>query len=209
MKLHGTSGRTGYLPLIRQKKQKWWQKLLKKHPGTYTEYGYVTGTRRVVLDDKHDGGYYSDNQFRVEMAKKFEGKLHKGETVYYEIVGFVTRGRGISIHRTDCVNVVTMSEMDRSRLIEAEWQQPDKKAAEKYLAEISVYSNNRTGLLVDLSRVFTEKGIDLTSLNSRVSKQGTASLSVTFEISGTEELNKIIEKLRQIDSIIDIERAAT
>ena len=89
LKMHGTSGRTGYLPLIRQKKQKWWQKLLKKHPGTYTEYGYVTGTRRVVLDDKHDGGYYDDNSFRLRMAEKFEGKLHKGETVYYEIVGFV------------------------------------------------------------------------------------------------------------------------
>lgn len=89
LKMHGTSGRTGYLPLIREKKQKWWQKLLKKHPGTYTEYGYVTGTRRVVLDDKHDGGYYDDNSFRLRMAEKFEGKLHKGETVYYEIVGFV------------------------------------------------------------------------------------------------------------------------
>ena len=89
LKMHGTSGRTGYLPLIRQKKAKWYHKLLKKHPGTYTEYGYVTGTRRVVLDDTHDGGYYDDNSFRLRMAEKFEGKLRKGETVYYEIVGFV------------------------------------------------------------------------------------------------------------------------
>ena len=91
LKCHGTSGRTGYLPLIRQKKQKWWQKLLKKHPDTYIEYGYVTGTRRVVLDENHNGGFYDDNQFRFEMAKKFEGKLHKGEVVYYEIVGFVNK----------------------------------------------------------------------------------------------------------------------
>ena len=60
-----------------------------------------------------------------------------------------------------------------------------------------------------MSKIFTERSIDLTSMNSRVSKQGTATISITFEISGTEELNKIIEKLRQIDSIIDIERAAT
>jgi len=59
------------------------------------EYGYVTGTRRVVLDEKHDGGFYDDNQFRLEMAKKFEGKLHKGETVYYEIVGFVNENTPI------------------------------------------------------------------------------------------------------------------
>ena len=89
LKLHGTSGRTGYLPLIRNKKRTLWQKIMRKPASTYTEYGYVTGTRRVVLDDTHDGGYYTDNQFRLEMAKKFEGKLHKGETVYYEIVGFV------------------------------------------------------------------------------------------------------------------------
>lgn len=89
LKLHGTSARTGYLPLIRNKKQTLWQKILRKPAHTYVEYDYVTGTRRVVLDEKHDGGFYTDNQFRLEMAKKFEGKLRKGETVYYEIVGFV------------------------------------------------------------------------------------------------------------------------
>lgn len=95
LKMHGTSGRTGYLPLVKRKKRTLWQKIMRR-PGTkYTEYGYVTGTRRVVLDDKHDGGYYTDNQFRVEMAKKFEGKLHKGETVYYEIVGFVNESTPI------------------------------------------------------------------------------------------------------------------
>ena len=89
LKCHGTSARTGYLPLIRNKKRTLWQKIMRKPADTYTEYGYVTGTRRVVLDEKHDGGFYDDNQFRLEMAKRFEGKLHKGETVYYEIVGFV------------------------------------------------------------------------------------------------------------------------
>ncbi len=72
-----------------------------------------------------------------------------------EIVGFVTRGRGITIHRTDCVNVMNMSEMDRSRLIEAEWQQ-DNRVSEQYMAEMNVYANNRTGLLVDISKIFTD-----------------------------------------------------
>ena len=126
-----------------------------------------------------------------------------------EIVGFVTRGRGVSIHRTDCVNVVNMNETERMRMIEAEWQGFATGSGEKYSTEITIYANNRTGLLVDLSKIFTERGIDLTSINSRVSKQGTATISVSFEISGTEELNRIIEKIRQIDSIIDIARAAT
>jgi GTP pyrophosphokinase len=126
-----------------------------------------------------------------------------------EIVGFVTRGRGVSIHRTDCVNVIHMNEAERMRMIEAEWQGFATGSGEKYATEITIYANNRTGLLVDLSKVFTERGIDLTGINSRLSKQGTATLSVSFEISGTEELNRIIEKIRQVDSIIDIERAAT
>ncbi len=126
-----------------------------------------------------------------------------------EIVGFVTRGRGVSIHRTDCVNVLHMSEAERMRMIEAEWQGLGAANGEKYSTEITIYASNRTGLLVDLSRIFTERGIDLTSINSRVSKQGTATISISFEISGTEELNRITEKIRQIDSIIDIERAAT
>ena len=89
LKMHGTSGRTGYLPIIKQAKRTIWDKILRRPGKTYTEYDYVTGTRRVVLDSKHDGGFYDDNSFRHAMAKKFEGKLRKGEVVYYEIVGFV------------------------------------------------------------------------------------------------------------------------
>ena len=122
-----------------------------------------------------------------------------------EVVGFVTRGRGITIHRTDCVNVMNMSEMDRSRLIEAEWQQ-DNRASEQYMAEINVYANNRTGLLVDISKIFTERKIDVRSINSRTNKQEKATISMNFNVSSKEELNSLIEKIRQIDSVIDVER---
>lgn len=124
-----------------------------------------------------------------------------------EIVGFVTRGRGISLHRTDCVNVVNMPEEERIRLVPAQWEMSEAEAGDsKYQAEIKIYSNNRIGIFVDISKVFTEKGIDIISMNSRVNKQGLATISMSFDIKGTEELNNIIAKLRQIDSIIDIER---
>ena len=84
-KLHGTSGRTGYLPLLQ--KRSIWDKIFHPHRETYA-YGYVTGTRRVVLDGERKGGFYESDDFRHAMAAKFEGKLHKGEVVYYEIVGF-------------------------------------------------------------------------------------------------------------------------
>lgn len=87
LKQHGTSGRTGYLPLVHTK-QSWLDKLFHRHGKDYKEYGYITGTRRVVLDGKRSGGFYDSDDFRLAMAAKFENKLHKGEVVYYEIVGF-------------------------------------------------------------------------------------------------------------------------
>ncbi|MBD5545653.1 MAG: bifunctional (p)ppGpp synthetase/guanosine-3',5'-bis(diphosphate) 3'-pyrophosphohydrolase [Lachnospiraceae bacterium] len=123
-----------------------------------------------------------------------------------EIVGFVTRGRGVSIHRTDCVNIINLSEMDRGRLIDAEWQEETSSGEEKYLAEIVIYAHNRYGLLADISKTLTERNIDIISMNTRTSKQNIATMATTFEVSSREELNKIIDKIRSIESIIDIER---
>lgn len=123
-----------------------------------------------------------------------------------EIVGFVTRGRGISIHRTDCVNMMNLPEIERARLIDAEWQMPENTAAEKYVAEIKIFANDRSGLLVDISKAMTERNINILSMNTRTSKQGLATLQTTFEIASREELNRIIDKIRGIESVLDIER---
>ncbi len=123
-----------------------------------------------------------------------------------EIVGFVTRGRGVSIHRTDCVNILNLPDNERVRIIDAEWQQPDGEAGETYLAEICIFANNRSGLLAEVSRMFTEKGIDILSVNTRVSKQGTATMDISFEVKSRQELDHMIEKIRSIESVVDIER---
>ena len=126
-----------------------------------------------------------------------------------EIVGFVTRGRGISIHRTDCINIINLPSDERVRLIDAEWQQPEgKDSKERYSTEIQIYANNRIGMFVDISKVFTERQIDITSMNVRTSKQGKATIIMTFDIHGIEELTRLIDKLRQIEGILDIERTA-
>ena len=125
-----------------------------------------------------------------------------------EIIGFVTRGRGISIHRTDCVNVINLPESERARLIDAEWEaSQENRTDEKYLAEINIYANNRSGLLADISRALTEKNIDILAMNTRTNKQGMATLSASFEIASRDELIRIIDKIRTIDSVIDIERS--
>ena len=125
-----------------------------------------------------------------------------------EIVGFVTRGRGVSIHRTDCINVMNLSDMERERLIDAEWQHDEASngGSGLYRAEVKIYGNNRTGLLVDITKVFTEKGIDINAIHSKTSKQEIATIDVSFSTKGREELTSVIEKLRQIESVIDIER---
>ena len=123
-----------------------------------------------------------------------------------EIIGFVTRGRGVSIHRTDCVNVINLPEIDRARLIDADWQEGSEENRGKYLAEIVIYAHNRNGLLADVSRALTEKNIDIMSMNTKTSKQGIATMAASFYIGSREELNHTIDKLRNIDSVIDIER---
>ena len=123
-----------------------------------------------------------------------------------EIVGFVTRGRGVSIHRTDCINVISLPEEERVRLIDAEWQQAPNAGSELYLAEIKIFGNNRIGLLVDITKIFTERKIDVLSVNSRTSKQGTVTISMSFEVPGKDVLNYLIDKIRQVDSVLDIER---
>ena len=125
-----------------------------------------------------------------------------------EIVGFVTRGRGISIHRTDCINMIHLSESERARLIPAEWEtEVTEKSGGQYLAEIKMYANDQQGLLMEISRIFTEGNVDVKSMNVRTSKKGTATIEMGFIVHGREELERIVKKLQQLSGIIDIERA--
>ncbi len=125
-----------------------------------------------------------------------------------EIIGFVTRGRGVTVHRTDCINIINLSDADKSRLIEAEWQPEflEQKNSSLFEAEIHIYGNNRTGLLVDISRIFTERNIDIASMNSRTSRQGVATIDVAFGVKSREQLGHLIDCIRKVESVIDIER---
>lgn len=93
-KLHGTSGRTSHTKVLKGYKRTFWDWLLRREGTPIYDWGYVSGTRRTVLNS-YDGGYYGSNEFREQYHKLFEGKLLKGETVYYEIVGFTHDGTSI------------------------------------------------------------------------------------------------------------------
>ena len=94
LKMHGTSQRTGYLPVLKGFKKSIRDRIFRREGTPVYDWGYVSGTRRTVLED-FEGGFYGSNEFRENHAKLFEGKLWKGETVYYEVVGFTTNGTPI------------------------------------------------------------------------------------------------------------------
>ena len=94
LKMHGTSQRTGYLPTLKGYKKTLLDQIFRREGTPVYDWGYVTGTRRTVLEN-YEGGYYGDNEFREIHSKVFEGKLHKGEIAYYEVVGFTNTGTPI------------------------------------------------------------------------------------------------------------------
>ncbi len=126
------------------------------------------------------------------------------------IIGFVTRGNGVSVHRVDCVNLAHMPEDEKGRLIEVEWRDENAPASDSgFCAEVTIYANNRNGLLADVSRTLTENSVSILSMNTRTSRQGIATMSVRFEIGSKEELDRIIQKMRNIESVVDIERSSS
>ena len=92
---------------------------------------------------------------------------------------------------------------------EAEWAQDSEEEGKRggvYLTEINIYGNNRTGLLVDITRIFTEREIDIDSIHSKTSKQGVATITIKFGTQSREQLRSLVEKIKQVESIIDVER---
>ena len=124
-----------------------------------------------------------------------------------EIVGFVTRGRGVTIHRTDCINILNMSSVDRARLIDAEWDKPSSAfKEEKYEAGITIYAENKVGMMVEISKVMSTKNLNIMSINMRINKQNMATVDMSFKVASADELSKVIEKIAAIDGVIDIQR---
>ena len=185
--------------------------------------GYVQDNRKNVTDEQIIEAVQNAKENSTVRVKKSKGGITvqgiNDVSVRFakccspipgdEIVGSVTRGRGVTVHRTDCVNMINLPEDERVRLIDAEWQK-EATSGEKgmYLAEIIIYGNNRTGLLVDITKIFTERKIDVLSVNSRASKQGTATISMSFEVPDKNTLQYLVEKIRQVESVLDIERTA-
>ncbi len=124
-----------------------------------------------------------------------------------EIVGFITKGRGVSIHRTDCINIINLLEDDRKRLVEANWSIDTIKDKE-FLAEIRITGEDRIGLLVDITKVFTDEKISLKNINARTVKTDFI-IDATITIGGRAELEHICKKIKNVKGVYDIQRVTT
>lgn len=124
-----------------------------------------------------------------------------------EIVGFITRGRGVTIHRSDCANLQTMDDTERQRMVEAEWASMEQSQnGEKFEAELNIYTTGEKGTLMQITKLFSEMNINILNMEARSAKNGQATVTVSFETSGTEEMKVLVNKLRALEFVRDIER---
>ena len=119
-----------------------------------------------------------------------------------KIIGYITRGRGVSVHRSDCTNVVNNTNEDE-RMIEVKWFTAANVA---YKADITVMANDRTALLMEITNAIGEAKIPLKAINARTTRDQIAVINLTLEINDTEQLDKIIKKLRKVDSVFEVTR---
>jgi len=119
-----------------------------------------------------------------------------------EIVGYITKGRGVSVHRTDCVNMKTLIS-EENRIIDVKWFNVDKTT---YNVDIEVYANDRTGLLSDIITEVGNNKCKLMAVSSRATKEKLSVTELTVEVENIEQLNKILKILRKIDSVYEVKR---
>ena len=120
-----------------------------------------------------------------------------------DIIGYITKGRGVSIHRKDCTNLKDLLS-EEERIIEVEWYNENEKA--EYNVDIQVLANDRTGLLSDVVKEITAQKINIMGVNTRTSKDRIATIDATLEVQGLEQLNQVIKQIRKVDSVYEVTR---
>ena len=120
-----------------------------------------------------------------------------------DIIGYITKGRGVSVHRTDCVNVKELIE-DDARIIDVQWYNQNKQTA--YTVDIEVYANDRDNLLADTIKELSTLKTKIMGVNARATKEKIVIIDLSIEVENIEELNKVLKGLRKIDSVYEVRR---
>jgi GTP pyrophosphokinase len=121
-----------------------------------------------------------------------------------DIIGYTTKGRGVSVHRRDCINILSMPEHEQARLIDVQWDLSDDDVY--YDAEISLLAEDRKGLFADVSKACEEMDINITGVNAKTDKDGITTMTLTISISNTAHIIKILNRFSQIRNVVDVYR---
>ena len=122
-----------------------------------------------------------------------------------EIVGFITKGRGISVHRADCINVISLPELEKDRLISVEWDQEKDDLA--YDVDVQILAEDRKGLFSDISRACEDMDVRISGINAKSSRESIANITMTLCLSNTGQLDKILRILKNVPGVADVYRA--
>lgn len=122
-----------------------------------------------------------------------------------EIIGFITKGRGISVHRVDCSNVTSLPESEKARFIEVEWE--DLTVGKAYNADICLICNNRKGMLSDISKVCDDHDVKIMGINAKTGDDGSASINLTIAIGSTQQMQRILRAFRNVEGVFNVYRA--
>ena len=120
-----------------------------------------------------------------------------------EIIGYITKGRGVSVHRKDCTNVSDLLK-EENRIIDVKWYNDEKKSS--YTVDIEIFANDRDGLLVDIMKKINDSKVKLLGINARATKERIAITDATIEIDSLESLNQLTRELRKVDSVYEVNR---
>ena len=119
------------------------------------------------------------------------------------IVGYITKGRGVSVHRKDCVNIKDLVVSGENRMIDVYWAE---EAKTRYNVDIEVYANDRTGILADVIKEITGAKFNMLAVNTKTTKERIAIIDITVELENLNELNQVIKTLRKVDSVYEVKR---
>ena len=120
------------------------------------------------------------------------------------IIGYISKGKGITVHRIDCTNIINLREEDRARLIDVNWDTPDTNR--KYYVDLQVVSEERKGIFKDISKVCDDYDIEVVGLNLTPGEPGTANTLITIEITDMHQMQRLLTALRQVDGVIRVYR---
>ena len=179
-------------------------RMLEEYRKSHKEDDLVEKTLEALAKEKVNKTKPSQNGIIVKGIDNCLVKLSKccNPVPGDEIIGYITRGRGVSVHRTDCVNAKNLLS-EGNRIIDVYWNDNKKTT---YSVDIEVYANDRKGLLADIIKVLGDNKCTIMAVTSRATREKIAITELTIEVENIEKLNGVLKALRKIDSVYEVKR---